>query len=78
MDKLLIGWQHGVDQAAVNRLGALITDMRPGDEVTITLEKAEDEEMWPILQVLGENGFRVKEQGEKAGKSFIQAQRMYH
>lgn len=78
MEKLLIGLQHSVDQAVVNRIGNLITDLRSGDEVTITLESSEEQETDPVIQVLAEHGFRVQEQGQKEGKTYILAQRMYH
>lgn len=78
MEKMLIGLQHNVDEAAVNRISNLITDLRPGDEVTITIDNDEDLETHSILQILGEHGFKVQEQGEKEGKAYIQAQRMYH
>jgi len=75
---MLIGLQHSVDQAVVNRVSNLITDLRPGDEVTITLDSDAQEERAPILQVLSEQGFQVQEQGEKDGEVYIQARRMYH
>jgi hypothetical protein len=75
---MLIGLQHSVDQAVVNRISNLITDLRPGDEVTITLDSDADKERAPILKVLSEHGFQVQEQGEKEGEVYIQARRMYH
>lgn len=78
MEKMLIGMQHTVDEASINRLGLLIGDLRPGDEVTITLEAGYDKEMDPIMQMLNEHGFRAKMPIEKEGKTYIEAQRMYH
>ncbi|MGE5453716.1 MAG: hypothetical protein ACM3O9_00820 [Methylocystaceae bacterium] len=78
MEKILIGLEHSVDHAVVNRISTLIADLRSGDEVIITLESAEEQETEPVKQVLAEHGFKVQEQGQKEGKTYILAQRMYH
>jgi hypothetical protein len=70
MEKTTIFLRPKIDAGAVEQVRKAIRRLRPGDEITITVESADAHQADPIIGILGESGFDYQAKGSHDGKSY--------
>lgn len=79
MDKITFNLEPEIDQEAVNRLRTAINGLRPGAEVTITIESADAHEADPVIALLTQSGFDYQVKGGHDGQTYhISARKKQH
>jgi TusA-related sulfurtransferase len=70
MDKIAITLQPVIDQNAINHVRSAINRMRPGEEITITIESTDAYRADPIINLLEQSGCDYQSKGSHDGKNY--------